>query len=160
MGLGRGRCWASLTLGYLKEGYLQTSLESLYPGLCPLPVRNLPQNGLKESLSLGEGGSGGRDVQPGGDHEKVSQGPTWTVFAISGLVVWLIDNWPPRKSICFLLIFIPAGDISTVPFPTPFPRPSEPRRSAVLGLGNLTSPNLKDPPARRKTGTGHLGLQN
>ena len=46
---------------------------------------------------------------------KVSRRPTWAMFAISGLAVWLIDNWPPHKSICFLLIFIPAGDTSTVP---------------------------------------------
>lgn len=46
---------------------------------------------------------------------KVSHRPTWAMFAISGLAVWLIDNWPPHKSICFLLIFIPAGDTSTVP---------------------------------------------
>lgn len=85
------------------------------------------------------------------------QGPTWVVFAVSGLVVWLIDNWPPCKSICFLLIFIPAGDISTVPC---FPGPSEPRsRSAVLGLGNLTSPNLKDSWAGKKTRTGTQELE-
>lgn len=41
--------------------------------------------------------------------------PTWAVFALSGLGAWLIDNWTPRKFICFLLIFIPEGDISTVP---------------------------------------------
>lgn len=46
---------------------------------------------------------------------KVSARPTWAMFALSGLAVWLIDNWPPHKSICFLLIFIPAGDTSTVP---------------------------------------------
>lgn len=55
------------------------------------------------------------NVQPGSGHEKVSLGPTWAVFAISGLALWLIDNWPPCKSICFLLIFIPEGAISTVP---------------------------------------------
>lgn len=36
------------------------------------------------------------------------------MFAVSGLAAWLIDNRPLRKFICFLLIFIPVGDISTV----------------------------------------------
>ena len=63
----------------------------------------------------GEGWQSGQKVAM----RKVSPRPTWAMFAISGLAVWLIDNWPPHKSICFLLIFIPAGDTSTVPS---FPR--------------------------------------
>ena len=84
---------------------------------------------------------------------KVSRRPTWAMFAISGLAVWLIDNWPPHKSICFLLIFIPAGDTSTVPsFPWTkgakqkecdagpwephFPNPRRPGEKPGLGLRN------------------------
>lgn len=56
-GPGRGGCQTSLTLGYLKEGNLQTVLGSLpgllHLGLHPLPVQNWPQKYLEESLSLG-----------------------------------------------------------------------------------------------------------
>lgn len=79
------------------------------PGLRPLPVRCLPQKDLKEDLSQGGG------VRSGGGHEKVSPSPTWAVFALSGLAAWLIDNWPPHKSICFFVNIHPRGDISNVP---------------------------------------------
>lgn len=78
-------------------------------------------------------------VCPGGDHEKVSPGPTWAMFAISGLAAWLIDNWPPHKSICFLLIFIPVADISTIPLLS-----WATRRSVMLRPGNPTPPIIED----------------
>lgn len=93
---------------------------------------------------------------------KVSHRPTWAMFAVSGLAVWLIDNWPPHKSICFLLIFIPAGDTSTVPsFPWTkgakqkecdagpgephFPNPRRPGEKPGLGLRNAGTEGFLGP---------------
>lgn len=118
-GSGRDGCQAPLTVGHLKEGNLQT-MPAREPSRSPASGTAPPScPELATERPGGEPKSGGmcvrENVQPGSGHEKVSPGPTWAVFAISGLVVWLIDNWPPCKSICFLLIFIPVGDISTVP---------------------------------------------
>lgn len=51
---------------------------------------------------------------PGSGPEKVLPNPTWAVFAVSGLVAWLIDNWFCTRPFAFVLIFIPTGDISSV----------------------------------------------
>lgn len=150
-------CWATRTLWYLEARKPPNATEpagSPEPGLCPLPVQNLFQSDLEKGLGVG-GGGGGAAVRPGGGHEKVWPGPTWTVFAVSGLAAWLIDNRPLRKFICFLLIFIPVGDISTVLM---LPGATGAKQECGAGSGNPTSPILKDSGrpagAGRKAGTG------
>lgn len=72
------------------------------------------------------------------------------MFAVSGLAAWLIDNWPPRKSICFLLIFIPAV---TFQLSSRFPGPREPSSRAMLGSGNSFPQTPKTPRSGEKART-------
>lgn len=74
----------------------------LRSGICP--------SVLVADLSWGlEGGA-----LPGSSPEKVLPNPTWAMFAVSGLVAWLIDNWLCTRPFAFVLIFIPTSDISNV----------------------------------------------
>lgn len=80
-----------------------------HPGLRPLCPLLLCARGSSKLRADGGG------ILPGSGPEKVLPNPTWAMFAVSGLVAWLIDNRLCIRPFAFVLIFIPTGDISSVP---------------------------------------------